>query len=101
MALSTKSGFPVFPDGDVIIFITTGRVYQLHSSTLRRHSPFFKENLTEERAAQLLPKARKEGVVTRFRLDLTKTSEDGCGELRMKVCPTFPSPYRTNFRSMN
>ena len=91
MALPTKSGFPVFPDGDVIVFITTGRVYQLHSSTLRRHSPFFKENLTEEHAAQLLPKAKKEGIVTRFRLDLTKTSDDGCGELRMKACLSIPT----------
>jgi hypothetical protein len=86
MALVTKKNiFPVFADGDVMIFINTGRVYQLHSSTLQRHSPYFNEHLSEEHAAVLSPKAKKDGVVIRFRLELVMTSENDCGELKMKV----------------
>ncbi len=75
----------------MIIFITTGRVYQLHSSTLRRHSPFFAEKLVEENAAALTTKAKKDGVVTRFRLDLAMTADGSCGELKMKVDFRIPS----------
>ena len=85
MEHSRDSVFPRFADGDVVIAINTGRVYQLHSGTLRRHSTFFTQKLLEGHAAQLSTKARKEGVVIRFRFDLMRSPLSECGELVMMV----------------
>lgn len=70
--MATKeSKFPKFADGDVIIILSGSRVYHLHAGVLRRNSTTFAKILDEDHAAVLSHKAKKEGITTRFRLDLT------------------------------
>lgn len=79
--------FPHFEDGDVMVLLSASRTYQLHSRTLRMHSPFFARLLTEERAAKLSPRAKKEGVKTYYRIELKLPGEDeeGVGKLNLRV----------------
>ncbi|KAL9118902.1 MAG: hypothetical protein Q9187_004541 [Circinaria calcarea] len=65
--LETK--FPKFPDGDVMIVLSGGRVYRLHASILRHSSDLFACLLPEEHGATLSSKAKKDGATIRYRLD--------------------------------
>ena len=64
------STFPKFADGDLIISIPGSQVYQLHSGVVRRASKTLAKFLTEDQGAVLTSKAKKEGAVIRYRLDL-------------------------------
>lgn len=64
------SQFPKFHDGDVQITLTPSKELKLHSQVLRRFSVIFSRLLDQEYAATLSAKARKEGITTRFRLQL-------------------------------
>lgn len=72
--------FPHFPDGDVLILITSSRRYKLHSAILRRSSPTFAALLDEQTATVLSKNARKKGVTTRFRLHLVDYENAGYRE---------------------
>lgn len=64
--------FLKFKDGDVIVSITGTKSYQLHAATLRRNSTTFSGLLAEEHGAELQPRAKKEGVTIRYRLELAE-----------------------------
>ena len=66
----SNSRFPRFDDGDVVIGLPGGRLYLLHTAVLRRNSAYFSDLLAEDFGATLNPKARKEGVSIRYRVDL-------------------------------
>jgi hypothetical protein len=68
----STSEFPHYTDGDVAIIVAPHKPYQLHSNILRRYSHYFAKVLDEEEAAKLSPKARKDGITTRYRLQLVK-----------------------------
>lgn len=89
MESSSISDFPKFADGDVVVVLTSGKAYQLHATVMRRNSTLFAEMLTENRAAQLLPKAKKEGVTVRYRMELSKTV-GVYGTFEMKVRDQTP-----------
>jgi hypothetical protein len=77
MEPSTASDFLKFIDGDVIVIITPGTVYQLHSTVLRRSSPIFADLLREDLAATLSNKQKKAGNIIRYRLILTSSLVTG------------------------
>ena len=64
------SKFPKFVDGDLLIRMPGSRMYQLHSGVVRRGSKILAKFLTEDWGAVLTPKAKREGVIIRYRLDL-------------------------------
>lgn len=64
-----ESNFPKFHDGDVMIVLSGGRVYQLHASVLRHSSELFARLLLEEYGVILSSRAKKEGMTIRYRLD--------------------------------
>jgi len=80
-----ESTFPKFVDGDVLIILSSSRTYYLHSGVLRRNSTTFAKLLDESHAAVLSSKAKKEGVTTRFRLDLTGVSGNVPGRFVKRV----------------
>ena len=87
---SKVNKFPNFRDGDVLVVISPRNTYQLHARTLRLHSPIFARMLSEENAAQLGSRAKKEGITTRWRIDLKLPPEsaseaNGWGELFPRV----------------
>lgn len=69
------SNVPTFSDGDVIVVLSPTRKYQLHSRTLRMNSTLFDELLAEE-GVTLHTKARAQGLVIRYRLELRIGYED-------------------------
>ncbi|KAI9812308.1 MAG: hypothetical protein M1827_004757 [Pycnora praestabilis] len=80
----TKDLFPNFSDGDVCVTLSSGRVHHLHSGVLRRNSPVLAKLLIEANGAILSPKAKKEGIFIRYRLDLSQVVDDGPGEFRLR-----------------
>lgn len=80
-----ESVFPKFVDGDVLIILSSSRTYYLHSGVLRRNSTTFAKLLDESHAAVLSSKAKKEGVTTRFRLDLTGVNGNVPGRFVRRV----------------
>lgn len=100
-----EGDFPNYKDSDVLIVLSQTRQYRLHSHILRLHSDFFKEALTEDRAAQLSSRARKEGKAVRYRLDLELDERDGTGigsfKSRVSLPPTvFPPSQQPTRPSM-
>ena len=85
-------GFPYFTDGDTYIVLSPSRQYHLHSRTLRMHSTLLNDMLTEDNAAQLSSKARKEGITMRYRVELDMPGSDinigHVGRLRLRVSPS-------------
>ena len=69
---NTPSAFPSFKDGDVLIVLAADIIFQLHSEVLRRSSKVLASLLIEENAVKLLPKAKRKGTTTRWRLDLKR-----------------------------
>ena len=75
MATSTKSGFPQFVDGDVLIVVSTTQCYKLHSQVLCAHSAYFSEQLAIKSPTPLNAQARHENLpASRFEF---KRSQDG------------------------
>ena len=88
------SKFPRFGDGDVIIGLPSGRLYLLHVAVLRRSSEYFSKLLAEDLGAKLTPRAKREGVTVRYRIDLfvrgSATSHDNTRFiLKVKSPKTF------------
>ena len=79
--------FPKFVDGDVLIVLSSSRTYYLHSGVLRRNSTTFAKLLDESHAAVLSSKAKKEGVTTRFRIDMTGINGNVPGRFVRRVSP--------------
>ena len=92
MEASQASDFPKFSDGDVQIVISSTKIYQLHSATLRRASPFFAYLLDCEPPADLCSPARKAGRSVRYRFELSRPAahESGVGVFQRTV--GIPSP---------
>jgi len=80
-------GFPHFLDGDVLVVLAHDQTYHLHARTLRLHSTFFRRLLSEDRAAKLSSKTRKEGVKITYRVELQLPHDDqaGTGSLVLRV----------------
>jgi hypothetical protein len=84
------SDFPHYGDGDVDIIVAHGQTYQLHSSVLRRYSDYFAQVLGEDQGASLSNKAKKDGVTTRYRLQLVKTQLGTIGTFQRLVSKPRP-----------
>lgn len=92
-SIMTKNDFPQYSDGDVLIVLNPELQFQLHSLTLRTNSTFFREVLTDESGVVLAPKAKKNGVRIRWRVELQLPSADGdddgeggeAGKLKLRV----------------
>lgn len=87
MEPARASEFPHYHDGDVAIDVAPHKTYQLHSGVLRRYSHYFKDALDDDQAATLSTKARKDGVTTRYRLQLVKTQFGAIGSFQRLVSP--------------
>ncbi|KAL2352402.1 hypothetical protein BJ546DRAFT_207791 [Cryomyces antarcticus] len=79
-ASAPSNKFPKFTDGDTRIVISSSKQYHLHSSILRMHSTSFAAALVPENAAALSKKAEKEGINTRFHLELDQESDPTTGQ---------------------
>jgi hypothetical protein len=79
MEVVQASEFPRFSDGDVQVVISSTKIYQLHSATLRRASPFFAYLLDSEAPADLCSPARKAGRSVRYRFELARPVAPGSG----------------------
>ncbi|KAI9713689.1 MAG: hypothetical protein M1828_001378 [Chrysothrix sp. TS-e1954] len=71
--------FPHFSDGDVLVVLSPSNTYHLHARTLRLHSTTFEHMLSDENAARLNNRARRDGVTVRWRVDL-KLPDGEAGE---------------------
>lgn len=82
--------FPKYDDGDVSIVISSTRIYQLHSSVLKRNSPYFEHEL-QIPGARLTSKARQEGLAS-YRFELITQEPTDIGYFERKVCgrPSLP-----------
>lgn len=90
MEFPRVSEFPNYDDGDVAIVVAPLKTYQLHSSVLRRYSHYFADVLGEEDAANLSTKAKKDGITTRYRLQLVKTQFGTIGNFQRLVSTRCP-----------
>jgi hypothetical protein len=101
MEHTRSSEFPQYEDGDVAIIVTPLKTYQLHSGILRRYSHYFAEILAEEQAVNLTNKAKKDGVTTRYRLQLVKTQFGSIGTFQRLVSaqrPPLSNSHALTFR---
>ncbi|KZF23054.1 hypothetical protein L228DRAFT_283113 [Xylona heveae TC161] len=80
----SRSQFPRYTDGDVIITLAEVHTYQLHSSVLRRCSAHFRRLLIEEKATKPDETARESGVYVRYQLELADYELDGVGWVVIK-----------------
>ncbi|OCK79956.1 hypothetical protein K432DRAFT_435034 [Lepidopterella palustris CBS 459.81] len=65
------------PPADVEVVLTHDRVHYFDSSTLRRHSTFFAQNLSTKNAVRLAGRAKNAGVTTRWRVELRELPPNG------------------------
>ena len=79
--------FPKYKDGDVSIVISSTRIYQLHSTILRRNSRYFEREL-DSPGARLTSKARQEGLAA-YRFELVTHRLQDIGYFERKVS-SFP-----------
>jgi hypothetical protein len=79
MEAAQASEFPRFSDGDVQVVISSAKIYQLHSVTLRRSSAYFAYLLDSEAPADLCSPARKAGRSVRYRFELARPVAPGSG----------------------
>lgn len=97
--VAQASEFPRFSDGDVQIAISSTKIYQLHSATLRCASQFFAYLLDSEAAADLCSPARKAGRSVRYRFELVRPGvhESGVGVFQRTVgTPSLCTPRPAN-----
>lgn len=83
--------FPQYRDGDVSIVISSTRIYQLHSTILKRNSPYFEREL-DSAGARLTSKARQEGLAA-YRFELVTQGPHDIGYFERQV--NFPIDRRT------
>jgi hypothetical protein len=93
MEYTRTSEFPHYEDGDVAVIIAPVKTYQLHSGVLRRYSHYFSEVLGEDQAANLSSKAKKDGVTTRYRLQLVRFQAGAIGTFHRLVSAQRPPRY--------
>ncbi|KIX98161.1 uncharacterized protein Z520_06241 [Fonsecaea multimorphosa CBS 102226] len=86
MASPTRSDFPKFLDGDVLIIISPSQVYKLHSQVLTTHSTVFAEQIAAQPAPRLNAQARRDNAAA-YRFEFKRSSdEDQSGEfIRMEI----------------
>jgi hypothetical protein len=90
--------FPKYDDGDVSIVVSSTRIYQLHSSVLRRNSPYFEEALRNP-GARLTSKARQEGLAAyRFELVTRGPGDNGYFERKVSLLHVPSSSHLTSPR---
>jgi hypothetical protein len=97
MEHSVVSEFPNYDDGDVAIIVAPHKQYQLHSNTLRHYSHYFADVLAEEKGANLSSKARRDGVTTRYRLQLVKAQFGVIGSFQSLVSTRRPHEFSRSF----
>ncbi|KAI9667138.1 MAG: hypothetical protein M1831_001315 [Alyxoria varia] len=103
MAHSGTDRFPKFVSGDTVLVLSPKKEYQLHSNILRTHSSLFARMLIPENAAYLSTKARREGAIVTFRMELEMplSGQEGVGHMKMRSLddhgePMFESPSLIN-----
>lgn len=72
----TKSDFPKFLDGDVLILISTTQYYKLHSQVLSAHSSFFANEIATKPGPRLNAQARREHAAT-YRFEFQPSNKEG------------------------
>lgn len=80
----TPSEWPMFSDGDVTIVLSTARHYRLHSSVLRRNSPYFAKELDKFPPAKLNAAAKREQL-SPIRFELRRNNMNPIGIFERKV----------------
>lgn len=85
MDSSVSVDFPTYADGDVSIIVCPQHTFKLHSSVLRRNSPFFLAEINREPGARLTSKARQEGAAA-YRFELITSDPQDIGYFQRKVC---------------
>lgn len=93
MAATGVTDFPMCADGDVCIVVSSQHVFKLHSFVLKRHSPFFRDQIDSEPPAHLNSKARQEGACS-IRFELTNNQHD-VGNFERKVSIARPTYERS------
>ncbi|OAP57108.1 hypothetical protein AYL99_09221 [Fonsecaea erecta] len=80
MASPSKSDFPKFLDGDVLIIISSTQVYKLHSQVLSAHSSFFAQQIAAKPGPRLNAQARRDNAVA-YRFEFKRSpAENKFGE---------------------
>ena len=74
--------FPKYADGDVCLMISATKSYQLHSSVLKRNSPWFQKEFTDP--PRLNAKARQDNLPA-YRFELQGSGPQGIGSFQRKV----------------
>lgn len=76
-------------DGDVLVRLSLTNSFHVHSSVLRRSSAFFRDLLEEKFAVNPTPKARSNGLTTRYLVELVDSVQRGrqIGRLERMVRP--------------
>ena len=89
-----------YDDSDLQVTLPGGRVYHLHAGVFRRASGFFAQFLAEDLGAVLSPKAKRDGVNLRYRIDLVGT-DTGNARFVSRVCASMLAfsrkPYKVNY----
>ncbi|RMZ86704.1 hypothetical protein DV736_g6066, partial [Chaetothyriales sp. CBS 134916] len=80
--MDSGSDFPKYLDGDVGITVTVSKTYQLHSSMLKRYSPWFAELLVDP--PRLTAKTRHDHLPA-FRLELSGVGPQNVGRFVRKT----------------
>ncbi|MCJ1416479.1 hypothetical protein MMC32_002817 [Xylographa parallela] len=86
-----------YDDSDLQVTLPGGRVYHLHAGVFRRASGFFAQFLAEDLGAVLSPKAKRDGVNLRYRIDLVGTDTGNARFVSRNInsmgyCAPFSSP---------
>jgi hypothetical protein len=79
--------YPRCANGDVLIMLSSDKIFQLHAEMLRRHSKFFRDRL-KDGGATLSSNAKRNGETVRWRFDMVERpgfGEDGAGMLERVV----------------
>lgn len=76
MATPTKSEFPHFVDGDILVVISTTQYYKLHSQVLSAHSTYFADQITNKPGPRLTAAARRENHPA-YRFEFKRGAGDG------------------------
>ena len=80
--MDANHDFPKYADGDVTIMITATRSSQLHSSVLKRNSPWFAKQLVD--GPRLNAKARQDHLAA-YRFELQGAGPQAIGRFVRKV----------------
>ncbi|OQV02088.1 hypothetical protein CLAIMM_07338 [Cladophialophora immunda] len=75
MASPSKSDFPRFLDGDVLVVISPTQIYKLHSQVLAAHSSVFAEDIASNPGPRLNAQARRDNAVA-YRFEFKRALEE-------------------------